>query len=222
MGKRTLVFLIMALMIAGFTFSKADKTGTIRGIVRNTNGEPLPGVIVLLKSPVLILPEIEAVTDTLGMYRFPFLSPGNYELMFILHGFQQIVRSGIVVTAGGEVSLDINYALRAPNETVVVEGNPPEREYYGLEYALLKRPNGRWQFHISSLAGFQPRQRADRILGTHDLFQNPEGQPFAIGNDQRESFQWSTISNIRLILYRLGFFTLGLKSHSNHPNSLPL
>ena len=161
MSKKAFVFLIMALVIVGFAFSDADKTGTISGIVKNPQGEPLAGIIVLLKSPALILPEVEAVTDTLGMYRFPFLSPGSYELMFILDGFQQITRSGIEVIPGREVMQDIVYALRAPDETVVVEGSPPELP------------------------------------------------------------QWNKISKIRLILYRLGFFTLGPKPHSNHPN-IPL
>jgi hypothetical protein len=221
MSKKVFVFLIMALVIVGFAFSDADKTGIISGIVKNPQGEPLAGVIVLLRSPALILPEIEAVTDTLGMYRFPFLSPGSYELMFILHGFQQVTRSGIEVTSGREVMQDIVYSLRAPNESLVVEGSPPDEKYKGLEYALFKRSRGRWQFHISSLIGFQPKHDTDRILDTPDLYQRSEGQPFAIGSEQTELPQWNKVSKIRLILYRLGFFTLGPKPHSNHPN-IPL
>lgn len=129
MSKRALVFSIAGLMIAGFAFSQASQIGTISGVVRTPEGSALRGVIVLLMSPALDLPEIEAVTNASGMYGFPCLSPGTYELTFIFSGLQHVEQKGIVVSAGRSVSLDIDLPLRAKDETVVVEEDFPKESH---------------------------------------------------------------------------------------------
>ncbi len=112
-------------MVSGMAFSQAGQTGSITGIVRTPEGVPLSGVIVLLKSPALILPEVEAVSNQAGVYRFPGLSPGVYELTFIVRGLETYIRKGIIVSAGRTTSLDINIPFRAAGEAVVVEGKAP-------------------------------------------------------------------------------------------------
>jgi hypothetical protein len=96
--------------------------------VKTPEGDSLPGVIVLLKSPSLILPEVEDVTNAAGMYRFQDLSPGIYELTFILEGFRKIVRKNIDISVGVTVSLDIDHSLRASDEIVIVEGKEPIKQ----------------------------------------------------------------------------------------------
>jgi len=129
MDKKVISFFIAGLMIAGFAFSQASQTCAISGIVRTPEGDSLPGIIVLLKSPTLDLPEIEAVTNASGMYGFPCLSQGTYELTFIFAGLQHVVQSGIVVSAGESISWDIDLPLRAKDETVVVEGDFPKERH---------------------------------------------------------------------------------------------
>lgn len=127
MGKKIVSFFIAGLLIAGVAYSQASRTGTISGVVRTPEGNPLPSVIVLLKSPALDLPEIEAVTNASGMYGFPCLPPGTYELTFIFSGLQHVKQSGVVVSPEGSVSLDIDLPLRAKDEAVVVEGDIPKK-----------------------------------------------------------------------------------------------
>lgn len=131
MGKKVTIFLLTGLLIAGISFSQVNQTCTISGIVRTPEGNPLPSVIVLLRSPALDLPEIEAFTNASGMFGFPCLSPGTYELTFIFAGLQHVKKSGIVVTAGETVSLDMNLPLRAKDEAVVVEGDLPRKRALG-------------------------------------------------------------------------------------------
>jgi hypothetical protein len=126
MGKKVVIFFIAGLMIAGFVFSQASQNCTISGVVRTPEGDNLRGVIVLLRSPSLDLPEIEAVTNASGMYGFPCLSHGTYELTFIFSGLQHVVQSGIVVSAGESILLNTDLPLRAKDETVVVEGDFPK------------------------------------------------------------------------------------------------
>lgn len=127
MGKKVLILFTAGLLIVGVVYSRERQTGTISGVVRTPEGDPLPSVIVLLKSPALDLPEIEAVTNASGMYGFPCLPPGTYELTFIFSGLQHVKQSGVVVSPEGSVSMDINLPLRAKDEAVVVEGDIPKK-----------------------------------------------------------------------------------------------
>ena len=128
MGKKIIVFIIIGFWLAGFSFSRSEQAGSINGVVKTPEGDSLPGVIVLLKSPSLILPEVEDITNAAGMYRFQNLSPGIYELTFILEGFRKIVRKNIDIFAGVTVSLDIDHSLRASDEIVIVEGKEPIKQ----------------------------------------------------------------------------------------------
>jgi hypothetical protein len=129
MGKKIIIFFIIGIWLSGFAFSKPGQNGSINGIVKTPEGDSLPGVIVLLKSPSLILPEIEDVTNAAGMYRFIDLPPGVYELTFILAGFQKIVKKDIKISPGTTVSFNIDHALRASDVTVIVEGKEPIKQY---------------------------------------------------------------------------------------------
>jgi hypothetical protein len=128
MGKKIIVFIIIGFWLVGFDFSRSGQAGSINGVVKTPEGDSLPGVIVLLKSPSLILPEVEDVTNAAGMYRFQDLSPGIYELTFILEGFRKIVRKNIDISAGVTVSLDIDHSLRASDEIIIVEGKEPIKQ----------------------------------------------------------------------------------------------
>jgi hypothetical protein len=136
MGKKIIVFIITGIWLVGFAFSQSGQINSISGIVKTPEGDSLPGVIVLLKSPSLFLPEVEDITNAAGMYRFQDLSPGIYEVTFILSGFQTIVKKGVVVSTGMTVSVDVDHTLRATDETVIVEGKEPVKKH--LLLSLLK------------------------------------------------------------------------------------
>lgn len=125
MGKKILVFVIAGLLTSGLVFSHGVQTGNISGVVRTSGGGSLPGVIILLKSPALELPEVEAVTNASGMFGFVLLPPGTYELTFIFSGLKHVEQKGISVSAGESVTLDIELPLRAEDEAVLVEGESP-------------------------------------------------------------------------------------------------
>jgi hypothetical protein len=119
------ILALVVLLAPSMVYSQAGQTGSITGIVRTPEGEPLSGVIVLLKGPALVIPEIEAVSNERGIYRFSYLSPGVYELTFLVQGLEKAVQGEIVVSAGKTVTMDTNLRLRAAKEAVVVEAKAP-------------------------------------------------------------------------------------------------
>src|SRR5262249_27821054 len=65
------------------------------------------------------------ITSETGVYRFPVLPPGAYDLEFVLQGFATIKREGIPVGVGSTVELDITLKVSTLSETVTVTGESP-------------------------------------------------------------------------------------------------
>ena len=70
---------------------QASGDGTIRGVVKDSEGGVLPGVTVTATSPSMATP-ITAVSTTDGTYRLLNLPPGEYTITAELPGFRS--RSG--------------------------------------------------------------------------------------------------------------------------------
>jgi len=100
-------------------YAQAGQTGAINGVVRTPEGDPLPGVTVILESPALVIPSLDTVTKKNGRYRFLSLSPGVYELTYARPGVKKIIRKGIQVSAGITVTVDIDMTLKTTNEFIV-------------------------------------------------------------------------------------------------------
>jgi hypothetical protein len=65
------------------------------------------------------------VTSEAGIYRFPSLPPGSYDLVFTLQGFATITREGTSVPLGMSVQLDEVLKVSGLAETVTVTGETP-------------------------------------------------------------------------------------------------
>src|SRR6059036_3764474 len=82
------------------------QTGSILVRATDEQGGVVPGVAVTISSPVLVAGTMTAVTDAGGVYRFPSLVPGTYNVKLELSGFQTINREAIVVLVGQTTPVD--------------------------------------------------------------------------------------------------------------------
>ncbi|MEN6311170.1 MAG: carboxypeptidase-like regulatory domain-containing protein [Acidobacteriota bacterium] len=84
--KKSLI-LISVLWLSVALMSQV-RSGTIWGHISDSQGSPLPGVSVTLKSPYA--GPIVVVSDRQGLYRFPSLESGEqYALTAELQGFKK-------------------------------------------------------------------------------------------------------------------------------------
>jgi outer membrane receptor protein involved in Fe transport len=116
---------IMLLLVFGFSYPQTGQEGKIQGTVLDDHGIPLPGVTVSISSPSLISPEVFQVTSASGVFRFPSLPPGTYQVSFQIPGFQTLIRKGIIVNASKTTSFNVNLAITTIEEKVTVEGKAP-------------------------------------------------------------------------------------------------
>ena len=119
-----LVFLFVICCASG-VLAQIGQTGAITGTVADDTGAALPGVGVTLKSPAIVLPQLVTVTNEKGIYRFPSLPPGLYELTFEMTGMNTVVRKGIKLSIGQTSAINVVLQVKTLEESVVVIGKAP-------------------------------------------------------------------------------------------------
>ena len=125
MRQSCLVVSGVAFGVLAFLPASALAQSSIAGVVRDTSGAVLPGVVVEASSPVLIEKMRSVVTDGEGAYRVVDLRPGLYAVMFSLPGFTSVKRDGIDLPAAFTATVNIVLTVGALEETVTVSGAAP-------------------------------------------------------------------------------------------------
>src|SRR5436189_4953942 len=98
--------LVSTVFLAGALPAFAQSTtGTITGRAVDSSGAVLPGVAVSISSPQMIGGPRDAVTDSLGTYRFTLVPPGTYQVKFQLASFRALAIDGVVVTANATMTV---------------------------------------------------------------------------------------------------------------------
>ncbi len=114
--------LLLALLASAVAQTVTE--GTIRGVLRDEQGAPMPGVTVSAASPNAPGNHV-SITEGDGQYRLLNLRPGIYELSAEQAGFSKSVQAGVEVRAGLNLTVDIQLRVGAVTETVTVTGEAP-------------------------------------------------------------------------------------------------
>ena len=118
MFRRAIAVLVCALAFATPALAQ-EQRGSLEGTIKDAQGAVLPGAVVEARSAALIGVRTET-TDANGLYRFPALPPGTYQVTAALSGFQS-AKSQIVQLSVGEVlRVDVTLALGGVTEAVQV------------------------------------------------------------------------------------------------------
>ena len=97
---------------------------TISGTVADVSGAVTPGVNISIRNVATGI-VTTAVTNTVGFYTAPNLPAGNYELTASEAGFATLVRSGITLTVGQELVLNLTLQVGRVTQKVQVTGAAP-------------------------------------------------------------------------------------------------
>jgi Carboxypeptidase regulatory-like domain len=114
----------LALVLLFASASAAQITGSITGTITDSSNAVLPGVRVTATSPAMMGAQV-AVSNDQGVYRFPSVPVGTYNLKYELSGFGTINREGIVVTIGFTATVLIQMKVASLSEAVTVTGESP-------------------------------------------------------------------------------------------------
>ncbi len=115
-------FFAAALVLSSVPFLRAGTTGKITGTVRQSGGQPIPGVAVQISGL-----RLGGITDAEGRYFILQVPPGVHEVQASMVGFRTSVAQNVGVSADRTTTL--NFTLQ--EETIEVEavvvtaGRPP-------------------------------------------------------------------------------------------------
>ncbi len=120
--KKALVLLTLLCLVGVFSF--AQDFGAIRGSVKDSEGNALPGVKVTLTGNKIA--EMSVITSAEGNFRFMRLPVAkDYTIKWELQGFKTEVREQQVISFGGDVNYDIVLEVASLEESVTVIGQTP-------------------------------------------------------------------------------------------------
>jgi hypothetical protein len=104
--------------------SAQEQRGSIEGVVRDAQGGVLPGATVEAMNQETGA-KVETTTDGNGVFRFPSLSPGLYNVTATLAGFNTGKFDAVPVLLGQIKRLEFGLAVAGVTEQVVVTAESP-------------------------------------------------------------------------------------------------
>jgi hypothetical protein len=122
MRVRTLAALIAVVLLA-WPAAAQEQRGSLEGVVRDASGAVLPGVSIEARMASGAV--LTATTNAEGVYRFPSVAPGTYELTATLQGFAPRKQTEVVVGLGQIKKVDLALSLAGVAESVQVAAESP-------------------------------------------------------------------------------------------------
>ena len=125
--KRLLGLLAVAAIVVFALTSLASAQvvgGKISGTVVDSSGAKTPNVSVALTNIATGVVS-NAVTNAVGVFSIPNLQPGNYQVTASASGFSTLERSGITLTVGQELVLNLTLQIGEVTQHVTVNAEAP-------------------------------------------------------------------------------------------------
>ena len=114
---------LLALMLSLPVLSQGTGA-TVSGTVTDASGARIPGATVAAKNLGTGIVRTSS-TDTAGFFTLPSLQPGAYQLTFSDRGFITQVRSGLTLTVGQSLQLNLALKVGSQSQSVEVSGAAP-------------------------------------------------------------------------------------------------
>ena len=100
----------LLLILAAFTTTAQEFRGLVAGKITDPNGAVVPGSKVEIKNMETGIVST-AMTGEDGVYNFPLLPPGKYQLTVTKENFNTAVRDGIEVRVADRLTLDVQLEI---------------------------------------------------------------------------------------------------------------
>jgi len=109
-----------SVCLLGSLLAWAGITGMISGLIADQSGAIIPGVTVVATNEETGVQSTSA-SDDKGLYSFPALAVGTYDLTVRRTGFRDFVEKNIRIDANSAIRIDIKLELGAVTDTITVD-----------------------------------------------------------------------------------------------------
>lgn len=125
LNRKILFTLMFVLLICNSICWSQVTTGSMKGLVSDPDGKPVPGATVTISSPALIGGSRVDYTNELGVFRFPSLPVGAYAVTVTLEGFQTVQVSKVAVSLNASANVPLTMKMSGKSEEITVVGETP-------------------------------------------------------------------------------------------------
>jgi hypothetical protein len=123
-GKLSLVLAVVFCFATVISVAQ-EQTGSIFGTVKNKEDAIIAGAKIVVKSPSLIRP-LETNTNDKGVYVFPALPVGLYDVYFSAEKYKDTVQKDIPLTIGSQLRINATLEVGVVGEEIItVTGETP-------------------------------------------------------------------------------------------------
>ncbi|MFP5230112.1 MAG: carboxypeptidase regulatory-like domain-containing protein, partial [Acidobacteriota bacterium] len=120
-GRPLLWALALCLMVTP-AFAQLAGTGNIQGTISDPSGAVIPSAQVTVTSEATAVKH-ETVSSSGGVFSFPNLPIGTYDLSVKASGFKVYTRTGIVLEVGSNIGVNVTLSVGTENQVVHVQAN---------------------------------------------------------------------------------------------------
>jgi hypothetical protein len=125
-SKKRVFFLLMVVFVVAFA-ARAEVGGKITGAVRDQTGSVIPGAAVVVTNTATGVKQT-TTTDQDGVFTFPVLSVGQYELDVSADAFKYYRKAGLVIDISSALVLDVTLQVKEQDQSIMVTENAAQVE----------------------------------------------------------------------------------------------
>src|SRR5467141_3245757 len=122
-----IVSLAILVSLGGFSaaaYAQSAGSGSLSGMIQDAKGGVIPGVAVTVRNEGTGI-EFPTSTNEAGLFIFPALPVGVYDLTADKSGFATLLQKGIHVDVGSKVNLDLSPPLASIQSTIEITAETP-------------------------------------------------------------------------------------------------
>jgi len=123
--QRILFLLIIVVLVA--SAARAEVGGKITGVVKDQTGSVIPGAAVIITNTQTGV-KLTATTDQDGVFTFPVLSVGQYQIDVTSDAFKPYKKTGLVIDINSALLLDVTLQVKDQDQSIVVTESPAQVE----------------------------------------------------------------------------------------------
>jgi hypothetical protein len=192
--------ILIALLVVGMAMqalpaaAQGTTSGTIRGTIADAQGGVLPGATVIATSDALVSGRQVAITSAEGVYRFPSLPPGMYEIEARLDGFQPVLQQNVQLGLGQNINVDLVLGDITISDEIVVMADSVQvstvsnAASFNLAGDFIERqPISR---NPTDLMNYAPGIQNDQAYGAPSTYQNAYNVDGVDVSDPELGSQW--------------------------------
>jgi hypothetical protein len=126
-GAREKLLFLLVLVFAFVSAARAEVGGRITGVVKDQTGSVIPGATVVVTNTQTGV-KLTATTDQDGVFSFPVLSVGQYQIDVSSDGFRPYRKTGLVIDIDSALVVDVTLQVKEQDQSIMVTENAAQVE----------------------------------------------------------------------------------------------